>query len=233
MVYRLGYLGFFAQAAIDAEGHLNGRYFVALQYDLAENPILSAAEYSTAVRALWGPTLNSSVLALYPFAGYHSGGEALGASGTNGFFSCPARNAAQSLSTFVPVYAYEFNDENAPLPQFALSGPLTFPLGAYHTAELPYFFAFPTVSLSPAQQQLSDTMVAHRTQFAKTGDPNSPGAPVWSPYSATADPFQSLLPPTPDSRVELQRCPPVLQLLEQLLRRRPLRRWSDEGGRTP
>jgi para-nitrobenzyl esterase len=182
---------------ISGTNHDEYRYFVALQYDLAENPILSAAEYNVAVGGLWGPALAPSVLALYPFAGYPSGGEALGASGTDGFFSCPARNAVQSSSTFVPTYAYEFNDENAPPPQFALGGSLTFPLGAYHTAELQYLFAFPTVSLSPAQQQLADAMVGYWTQFAKTGDPNSPGAPPWSPYDATADQFQSLLPPAP------------------------------------
>ena len=81
---------------------------------------------------LWGPlgpALVSSVLSLYPFASYPSGGEALGASGTDGIFSCPARNAVRSLSKFVPTYAYEFNDENAPPPQSEFGGLLTFPLG--------------------------------------------------------------------------------------------------------
>jgi para-nitrobenzyl esterase len=187
---------------ISGTNHDEWRYFVALQYDLAENPILNSVAYNAAVAALWGPALTPSVLALYPFAGYPSGGEALGASGTDGIISCPAHNAVQSLSKFVPTYAYEFNDENAPPPQSAFGGALTFPLGAYHTAELQYlfigsFFGLPTALLSSEQQRLSNAMVGYWTQFAKTGDPNSPGAPAWSPYDATADQFQSLLPPAP------------------------------------
>jgi para-nitrobenzyl esterase len=76
-------------------------------------------------------------------------------------------------------------------------------LGAYHTAELQYlfadtsFFGLPTGPLSPSQQQLSDAMISYWTQFAKTGNPNSSEQPAWSPYSTTADNFQSLMPPTP------------------------------------
>jgi len=142
------------------------------------------------------------VLAFYPFAAYPNGGEALGASGTDGVFSCPARNVDRALSKLVPTYAYEFNDENAPPAQSAFGGLLTFPLGAYHSSELQYLFpgidvfGLPT-TLSSQQIQLSDAMVNYWTRFAKTGDPNSFGQPLWSPYSASADQFQSLIPPVP------------------------------------
>src|SRR6202043_897174 len=98
---------------ISGTNHDEWRYFVALQYDFTGNPILTSAEYNTAVTALWGPVLQPHVLFLYPFASYPSGGEALGASGTDGIFSCAARSADQSLAKFVPTYTYEFNDENA------------------------------------------------------------------------------------------------------------------------
>jgi hypothetical protein len=49
---------------------------------------------------------------------------------------------------------------------------------------------------TPAQQQLSDAMVNYWTQFAKTGNPNSIGAPKWSRYSSGGS-FESLVPPTP------------------------------------
>ncbi|MGA7301999.1 MAG: carboxylesterase family protein [Candidatus Sulfotelmatobacter sp.] len=187
---------------ISGTNHDEYRLFVALDYDLVENPILNSAEYDTAVTALWGPALASPVLALYSFAGYPNGGEALGASGTDGVFSCAVRVADQSLAKFVPTYTYEFNDENAPPPQSAFGGLLTFPLGAYHSSELPYLFPgidvfdLP-VTLSSQQMELSDAMVSYWTQFAKTGDPNSPGEPFWSPYSASTDQFQSLIPPMP------------------------------------
>jgi len=188
---------------ISGTNHDEYRLFVALDYDFVGNPILTSAEYDTAVAALWGSTLEPDVLALYPFASYPFGGEALGASGTDGVFSCPARNADQFLSKFVTTYAYEFNDENAPPPQSAFGGVLTFPLGAYHTSELQYlfkganFFGIPVGPLSTKQMRLSDAMISYWTQFAKTGDPNSSGEPVWSPYSAATDEFQSLIPPKP------------------------------------
>ena len=187
---------------ISGTNHDEYRLFVATGFDLVGKPILTSAEYDTATTALWGPALGPPVLAAYPFASYPFGGEALGASGTDGVFSCPARNADQSLSKFVPTYTYEFNDENAPPAQALFGGLLTFPLGAYHSAELPYLFPGVDVfglpaTLSSQQMQLSDAMVSYWTKFAKTGDPNSFEEPFWSPYSASSDEFQSLIPPTP------------------------------------
>jgi len=187
---------------IAGTNHDEYRLFVALDFDLVGNPILTSGEYEADSSALWGPTLGPAVLAFYPIAAYPNGGEALGASGTDGVFSCPARNVDQALSKLVPTYAYEFNDENAPPAQSALGGLLTFPLGAYHSSELPYLFpgidvfGLP-VTLSSQQTELSDAMVSYWTQFAKKGDPNSSGEPLWSPYSASTDQFQSLIPPAP------------------------------------
>jgi para-nitrobenzyl esterase len=187
---------------ISGTNHDEYRLFIALDYDLVGNPILTSAEYDSAVTTLWKSALAPPVLAFYPFTSYATGGEALGASGTDGVFSCPARVADQSLAKFVPTYTYEFNDENAPPAQSAFGGFLTFPLGAYHSSELPYLFpgidvfGLP-VALSSQQMQLSDAMVSYWTQFAKKGDPNSSGEPHWSPYSASTDEFQSLIPPAP------------------------------------
>lgn len=187
---------------ISGTNHDEYRLFVALDFDLVGNPILTSAEYDGAVTSLWGPALAPPVLGLYPFASYPTGGEALGASGTDGVFSCAARIADQSLAKFVPTYTYEFNDENAPPAQSEFGGFLTFPLGAYHSAEIPYLFKTGNIFglpelLSSEQTQLSDAMVSYWTQFARTGDPNSPGEPLWSPYSASTDEFQSLIPPAP------------------------------------
>ena len=187
---------------ISGTNHDEYRLFVALDYDLVGNPILTSTEYDGAVATLWGPALTPPVVALYPFASYPAGGEALGASGTDGLFSCPARNVDQALSKLVPTYAYEFNDENAPPFQSEFGGLLTFPLGAYHSAEVSYLFETGNIFglpelLSPRQRRLSHAMVNYWTQFAKTGDPNSPGDPLWSPYSASTDQFQSLIPPVP------------------------------------
>ncbi len=188
---------------ISGGNHDEWRLFVAFGYDFSGTPILNSTDYESAVSDLWGSALQPAVLALYPFASYSFAGEALGASGTDGIFSCPLRNANLSLSKFVRTYAYEFNDENAPPSQSLFGGSLTFPLGAYHSAELQYlfkngnFFGLPLGELSRRQAKLSDAMTSYWTRFAKTGNPNSSGQPIWALYSTSREEFQSLKAPTP------------------------------------
>ncbi len=186
--------GHFNQVPVIAgTNHDEWRIFVAEQYDANGNPILTNAEYDTAVTALWmNPLLVSLVEALYPWA--FPGGQVLGASGTDGIFACSARNGDISLSQFTNTYAYEFNDENAP-PQ---PSPFSFPLGAYHGSEIQYLFDSEfTFELTPPQQQLSAAMVSYWTNFAATGNPNGGSLPTWAPYDPTTDVFQSFIPPTP------------------------------------
>jgi para-nitrobenzyl esterase len=189
---------------ISGSNHDEWRAFVALGYDYLGNP-LTDADYPAAVAAFVGLPLADPfvgfVLDLYPLSsfppppGVVSAPLALGAVGTDAVYACTGLNADQSLSQYVPTYAYEFNDANAPLNLGFV--PASFPLGAYHTAEIQYLFnIFGTPAPFTAdQQQPSDTMIGYWTQFAKTGDPNSPGAPAWSPFDAGQ--FQSLVPPTP------------------------------------
>ena len=181
---------------ISGTNHDEWRLFVAEEYDGQGNPIDTSDKYTAAVTALWTSALTSFVLNLYPYDSYPNGGLALSASGTDGVFSCPARHADKSLSKFTKTYAYEFNDENA--PPGTVPG-LSFPLGAFHSAEIQYLMlvsgdVFP---FTDDQQTLSDDMISYWTQFAKTLNPNSPGLPTWSPYSPFSDKFQSLVPPTP------------------------------------
>jgi para-nitrobenzyl esterase len=180
---------------IAGTNHDEWRAFVAEQYDAQGNPILTEAEYDTAVTMLWqNPLLISIVEFLYPYM--PPGGQVLGASGTDAIFACSARNADAFLSNFTNTYAYEFNDENAP-PQPPPAG-LSFPLGAYHGSEIQYLFDSQfTFEFTPPQQQLSAAMVSYWTNFAITGDPNGGALPTWSLYNPTSDIFQSLIPPTP------------------------------------
>ena len=121
---------------------------------------------------------------------------ALGALGTDAIFACNARVVSRLLAQYVPTYQYEFNDPNAPIPVYVS---LSFPGGSYHSSELQYLFDFTALGfpgLSANQEHLSDAMVLYWTRFARTGDPNSLGAPAWPPYGAS-DRFQSLAAPTP------------------------------------
>jgi para-nitrobenzyl esterase len=186
---------------ISGSNHDEWRYFVAFDYDLADPPNpLTDAEYDAALTAFFGVgnPIIPFVLALYPVdpSDPTSASIELGAVGTDIAFACPARNANLSLSEYVPTYAYEFHDETAP----SAFPPLSFPAGDYHSIELEYLFDLEELGIiltfTPDQQQLSDTMIGYWTNFAKTGNPNSAGAPMWSRYEAGGS-LESLVAPTP------------------------------------
>jgi len=172
--------------------------FVGLDFDLAGGPVTAPA-YPFVVGALVGAALAPAVLAEYPLANYANPDEAVAALGTDITFACPGRSATLSLSRYVPTFAYEFNDENAPqnfLP------PISIPYGAAHASEIQYLFTLPqSVALTPTQQRLSETMIAYWTQFARTDDPNTFRRhhfpePLWPRFSANDEDedIQSLAP---------------------------------------
>jgi para-nitrobenzyl esterase len=99
------------------------------------------------------------------------------------------------VSRFVPTFAYEFNDENAPEP---LLPPVSFPYAAAHASELQYVFHTTNVGvLSATQVQLADTMQRYWTSFAAHGFPSSFGTPFWPRFTAGSGRIQSLVPPRP------------------------------------
>ena len=135
---------------------------------------MTAANYQSMIASTLGVSaaIAGKIAAQYPLSRYPSPPVALGAVGTDAIFACHALTAEQSLARYVPTYAYEFNDENAPelfLP------PVGFPYGAAHASELPYLFSQTAVAhpvgLSAAQQQLAAAMKQDWTNLAKTGIP--------------------------------------------------------------
>jgi para-nitrobenzyl esterase len=177
--------------------HDEYRLFVAVIQFLGGR--VTAANYQTMIASTLSlpATAASAAAAQYPLSRYPSPPVALGAVATDAIFACHALTAEESLSRYVPVYAYEFNDENAPelfLP------PVGFPYGAAHASELPYLFSQATVahpaSFSAAQQQLAAAMKQYWTGLARTGVP----AAGWPRFSRTSQQVLSLVPPRP--RVE-------------------------------
>ena len=106
---------------------------------------------------------------------------------------CSAVLIEQLWSKWVPVYAYEFNDEQAPyyfppLPDFA-------PLAA-HTIDIQFLFrnwhgsvfgVNHPANLSPAEEVLSDELVAAWTHFAAIGNPNGQGNLPWPQFTSVAN----------------------------------------------
>jgi para-nitrobenzyl esterase len=143
----------------------------------------------------------ADVMALYPLSAYQNNvGLAVTALATDALFSCPGRRAAQTLSQFVPTFAYEFNDPN--VPQIFVPPAASFPsYGSYHASELLSLFDSPQrgghAPFTPDEEKLADAMIHYWTQFGRAGNPNSPATPFWPAYTVANDTYQSLEPPTP------------------------------------
>lgn len=181
---------------VEGTNQNEGRLFTAIGFDLSAAGPLTAAEYPAAVQNLVGSQIAPQVLAEYPLGDFASPDLAFSAIFGDAGFSCQARAADQLLALQVPTFAYEFNDENAPM---LFLPPVSFPYGATHTDEIQYLFQTPGVPsrLDANQQKLSQQMISYWTQFARNGNPNSLGTANWGVYSALVDNFQSLVPPTP------------------------------------
>jgi para-nitrobenzyl esterase len=188
---------------INGTNHDEWRLFVALS-ELEGSPV-TAANYQAMISSTLGvPASAAAVIAAeYPLSAYPSPAVALGAVGTDAIFACPALTIDQTVSKFVPTFAYEFNDENAPedfLP------PVSFPYGAAHASEIQYLMNLPTAAfpgtLSSPQQQLATTMKSYWTNFAKRGFPSSFGTPVWPSFNDVTQQIQSLIPPTPQTETD-------------------------------
>jgi para-nitrobenzyl esterase len=179
------------------------RLFVALS-ELEGNPV-TASNYQSMISSTLGvsPAAAAVIAAEYPLSAFASPSVALGAVGTDAIFACPALTIDQSVSRFVPTFAYEFNDENAPenfLP------PVSFPYGAPHASEIQYLMELPTAvfpgTLSVQQQQLAETMKGYWTNFAKRGFPSSLGTPIWPLFNNFSQKMESLAPPTPQTETD-------------------------------
>ncbi|WP_410792605.1 carboxylesterase/lipase family protein [Kribbella sp. C-35] len=135
-------------------------------------------DYPGLVKNMVGAQKAAQVLRQYPQSRYESPAAAWGAVTTDRIWSCTQVATDQQAARKVPVYAYEFADKHSPI---AAPG-----LGAAHAMELPYLFRlggydFP---MSETQQTLSNQMIDYWTAFARTGNPNGPDRPHWSPTGA-------------------------------------------------
>jgi para-nitrobenzyl esterase len=181
---------------IDGSNHDEWRLFVALA--TFEGHPVTAANYQSMIASTLhvSGTIASLIAIQYPLTGYQSPALALGTLGTDAIFACPTLLVDGAMARYVPTYAYEFNDENAPAP-YPSPG---FAYGATHASELQYLFGLPAASagiLSPQQEQLAAAMRQEWTSFARSGVPSAARAPAWPRFTTGGQAMLSLVPPEP------------------------------------
>ncbi|MEV4611468.1 carboxylesterase family protein [Kitasatospora sp. NPDC049258] len=152
-------------------------------------PRLTAEQYTAQVTVAYGADA-PRVLAAYPLTAYGSPYLAYSALLTDATFACHTYWTAALLRTQVPTYVYEFDDPNSP----TLAGAQVPGLDESnaHSAELAYLFDFTMGDrpLTSAQLELADRMKRSWAAFARTGNPNTPGPPVW-PTAGGGDSYRA------------------------------------------
>lgn len=186
---------------LQGSNHDEARLFTALDYDFTAGGPLTAAEYETAVAGIVGAPIAPSIASVYPLSAYPSPDLAYSTLFTDAGFSCSARGFDQLLSKSVPVYNYEFADENA--YKLLLPTDPYMPLGAPHTSELPFIWPNLTGVFGPSgplmtadEMSLATQMRLAWTNFARTANPNGPGTANWPIYNLATDQFHEFVPPT-------------------------------------
>ena len=136
-------------------------------------PLTSSAKYQTDIAHALGvsDTRATAIANEYPLSAYPSAVVAFTLLVSDASFACPALQVDRwTAARGLPTYAYQFNDDNAPVNIVGKSLGL-----ATHGTELPYLFdqpnaPFPAV-LTADQQVLAAKMRTAWTNFAASGNP--------------------------------------------------------------
>ncbi|ONI80048.1 hypothetical protein ALI144C_24710 [Actinosynnema sp. ALI-1.44] len=148
---------------------------------------LSAEKYESVLRTAYGEKADL-VLAKYPAAAYSRPTIAWATVTTDSVWARTRHKVTGLLARQVPTFAYEFRDRTVPpvIPGFS-------DMGAYHGSELPFLFpgSLP-VELNAAQRALGERMQRYWANFARTGQPNGQGLPLWLPTKPAERTVQGL-----------------------------------------
>jgi para-nitrobenzyl esterase len=164
---------------------------------------VTAGSYQSDIAAVLGvPAARAAAIAAeYPPAAYPSPAVGFSALVGDANFACPALRIDQWTSQRVPVFAYEFNDDSAPL---RFTPPLVGPPVATHGSELQYLFDLPNApvpgTLNADQEALAASMRAAWASFAASGNPGSAAVP-WPAFGDGAQ-MLSLVPPRPQAEAD-------------------------------
>jgi len=180
------------------EGNFNNGI---LQYFKKDRAPLNEADYRGYLQRTYGGNAGAGgsppayakdtidkILAQYPAK---AGAQMAWDAAHSDMLACRGQYTAEALSAHVPVYMYLFNDRTAQtyFPKMPGFQPL-----AYHTADIPYVFTGyhggpngAPFTLTSAQSQLSDRMVAAWANFARTGNPNASDDKPWPKWKMGGD----------------------------------------------
>jgi para-nitrobenzyl esterase len=197
---------------INGTNHDEERLFVAIGLSInfghtvpIADPTITATNYQAEIASTLSvtPATAAVIATQYPVSAYSSPEVAFSALDTDQNFACPALQMDQWTSKYVPTFAYEFNDENAPERYLSPTQIYyaNFPFGAAHESELQYLFGLPTAGVSGAltgqQQQLATSMQTYWSSFVARGFPSSFGQPPWPAFSSHTQQMLSLVPTRP------------------------------------
>jgi para-nitrobenzyl esterase len=176
--------------------HDEMRFFVAALHDLSGQPVTEES-YRQLTSEAFGDNAER-VLEAYSLEQYRSPSLAWATLLTDRVYAAPTFTQNQLFASYVPTYAYEFADAEAPALTFPF--PPTLSGGAYHGSDIFYLFDSPgspeQAGLSLQQRELADKVVLYWANFAHTGSLNGPGLPDWPAFdnSAAFPHVQSLAP---------------------------------------
>ena len=127
------------------------------------------------------------IVALYPFADYQNAGSAHADMRGDLIMKCPTLNMARRYSAFNDVWMYSLEQDVFSVVMevialgFKKNAP---PLGVFHTADIGYLFEFPLLSaiLTPSDRTVRDLFQQAWGNFARNGNPNGDGVPVWNAF---------------------------------------------------
>lgn len=110
--------------------------------------------------------------------------------GKTGMMVAGARNLATVIAgKGVPVYAYRFSYVAEKLPPAPAGAPPQ--NGAGHASDIPFFFNTQAIKYeagtTPRDNAMGKAISAYLANFAKTGNPNGAGLPVWPRYDRAKD----------------------------------------------
>ena len=106
---------------------------------------------------------------------------------------------AQTRAGKAPVYVYRF--DHAPKTPDDWFGETNRGkrFGAFHSADIVYVFDHPEIlktwTVDATDRRVADQMSSYWVNFARSGDPNGPGLPPWTPYTPEESPKKMLIGP--------------------------------------